>query len=106
MKINQKTLTKMVAAEAGVSTSTAGDVLRAFYDTVARAMAAGDSVAITNFGTFGLRSYAERPAVDPNTRTPITAPAVTVPAFVSSAALRRAVNLGDVKVTLRKLPSR
>jgi DNA-binding protein HU-beta len=51
-KLNHMALVEAVAAEAGVSVTTAAKVLRATFDVIPRNVAAGYEVNVSNFGTW------------------------------------------------------
>lgn len=58
---------------------------------IARALAAGDSVVITGFGTFEGKSYSERTMPNPKGGEPIDVPNGRRPVFHPGKVLRRVV---------------
>lgn len=101
MRINNAALIEHVAAEAGMSPKVVRVVLRAFFDVVGRRVAKGDSVAVTNFGTWSARHLEERIRHNPQTGAPMRIEARNYPRFVFSPKFRDAVISGDLK-TLKK----
>ena len=61
------------------------------------ALARGDDVTITGFGTFGTRSYSERVMQNPHGGEPLDVPSGRAPTFRAGAALRRRVQ-ADVRL--------
>ena len=63
-------------------------ILAATLDSITNAMMRGDSVQLFGFGTFEVRERAERKALNPRTKEPITVPATKTPAFKAGKALK------------------
>lgn len=72
-------------------------VTDAVFQLIAQALAGGDSVLISRFGTFCPRQRAERMKYNPVTGQLMTLPATTAVAFTSATALKDRVNAPDVK---------
>jgi DNA-binding protein HU-beta len=88
-------LKREVAKQTGLTETQADGAVRAVFDTIERALADGQSVTISGFGSFRV---AERPARDglhPQTRKPMKIEARKSPAFKPGARLKRTVNGED-----------
>lgn len=81
-----------IADAADLSKADAGRALDAFTAEVAKALKAGDSVTITGFGTFAVRTRAERQGRNPQTGATIKIEASKNPSFKAGKALKDAVN--------------
>ncbi len=84
-------LVKVMADKAGVSQKQAGAALEAMVDAVTGALKKGDSVLLTGFGKFEVRTRAARTGINPKTLAKIQLPASKVPAFKAGKALKMAV---------------
>ena len=81
-----------VAEQSGLSKKDAEKALSATLDTIVNAVAAGDKIQLTGFGTFEQRQRNARTGVDPRTGNSIEIPASKVPAFKAGKAFKDAVN--------------
>ena len=90
--MNKTELLNAVAAAAGVSKKDAEAVVKATFDTIAKAMAEGDKVQLIGFGTFETRTREARDAKNPRTGEVIKVAACKAPAFKAGKALKDAVN--------------
>ena len=89
-------LKRAVAKSTGLSDAQADNAVRAVFASIESALADGQEVTISGFGSFRV---AERPARDglhPQTRQPMKIEARRSPAFKPGARLKRAVNGEDV----------
>ncbi len=84
-------LVKVMADKAGVSQKQAAAALEAMVDAVTGALKKGDSVLLTGFGKFEVRTRAARTGINPKTLAKIKLPASKVPAFKAGKALKMAV---------------
>lgn len=89
--MNKPHLIRAVSEKADISTIKAGFVIDAITDAVTQVLAAGDSVSLVGFGTFEVKSRAERPGRNPKTGEAMTIPAARVPVFRAGKALKEAV---------------
>jgi len=62
------------------------------FDTICEALANGDKVVLTGFGTFDVRERAEKRCLNPRTHEPIQLPASKAAAFKAGRGLREAVS--------------
>ena len=67
-------------------------ILSATIDTIVKAVAEGDKIQLTGFGTFEQRQRNARTGVDPRTGNSIEIAASKVPAFKAGKAFKDAVN--------------
>ena len=81
-----------VAEQSGLSKKDAEKALTAALDAIIKAVAEGDKVQLTGFGTFEQRQRNARTGVDPRTGNSIDIPASKVPAFKAGKAFKDAVN--------------
>jgi DNA-binding protein HU-beta len=81
-----------IADAADLSKADAGRALDAFISVVTKALKAGDSVTLTGFGTFDVRTRAARQGRNPQTGATIKIKASKNPGFKAGKALKDAVN--------------
>jgi DNA-binding protein HU-beta len=81
-----------IAEQAGLSKKDAEKALTATLDTIIKAVAAGDKIQLTGFGTFEQRQRNARTGVDPRTGNSIEIPASKVPAFKAGKGFKDIVN--------------
>ena len=86
--MTKKDLVAAIAEKAGLSKKDSEAALNAFIATVEEALKAGEAVQLTGFGTFEVRERAERQALNPRTKEPITVAATKVPAFKAGKGLK------------------
>ena len=65
-------LIAQVAANTEMSKKSAELAVNAAFDALSKAMAEGEKITISGFGTFEIRERAERQGINPRTREPIT----------------------------------
>lgn len=81
-----------VAEQSGLSKKDAEKALNATIDTIIKAVAEGDKIQLTGFGTFEQRQRNARTGCDPRTGNTIEIPASKVPAFKAGKAFKDIVN--------------
>ena len=81
-----------VAEQSGLSKKDAEKAINATIDTIIKAVADGDKIQLTGFGTFEQRQRNARTGVDPRTGNSIEIPASKVPAFKAGKAFKDIVN--------------
>ena len=84
-------LTAQVAANTDMTKKDADKAVNAVFEALSRALASGEKVTISGFGTFEVRERKERQGRNPQTREPMTIPASKLPAFSAGKALKDAV---------------
>jgi len=87
----KKDLVDSVAKAAGLTKKQAAEAVDGVFDSITRALQAGDSVLLTGFGKFEVRRREARVGINPKTLEKINLPATTVPAFKAGKGLKAAV---------------
>ena len=90
--MNKNDLISAVAESANLGKSEAAAAVDAVVATITQAMKKGENVTLVGFGTFEVRSRAERQGRNPKTGEAITISASKNPAFKAGKALKDAVN--------------
>ena len=90
--MNRTELVEKAAASADVSKATAGRVVEAVFDSLAGALANGESVSLVGFGTFSVKDRAARTGRNPQTGASIQIAASRLPSFKAGKGLKDAVN--------------
>ena len=90
--MNKSDLVSAIADNSGLSKADAARALDATTSAITGALAKGDSVAITGFGSFLVRARAARSGRNPQTGATIQIKASSDPAFKASKVLKEAVN--------------
>ena len=85
-------LSTHVAAQASLTKASADAAVSAVFSAITDALANGETVTLTGFGTFSVRSREARQGRNPRTGESITIAASNIPAFKAGKALRDAVN--------------
>ena len=81
-----------IAEQSALSKKDAQKPLTATIDTIIKAVAEGDKIQLTGFGTFEQRQRNARTGCDPRTGNTIEIPASKVPAFKAGKAFKDIVN--------------
>ena len=81
-----------IAEQSGLSKKDAEKALTATIDTIIKAVADGDKIQLTGFGTFEQRQRNARTGCDPRTGKTIEIPASKVPAFKAGKGFKDIVN--------------
>jgi len=89
--VNKMEMVDAVASRAGLSKADADRAVNAFIDAIGDALARGEKVTVTGFGTFEVRSRAARMGRNPQTGAPLHIPATRTPAFKAGKGLKDAV---------------
>ena len=90
--MNKSELIAAVAEQSGLTKKDAEAALNATLDTITKAVAEGDKIQLTGFGTFEQRQRNARTGVDPRTGNSIEIPASKVPAFKAGKGFKDIVN--------------
>ena len=90
--MNKSDLVSAIADNSGLSKADAGRALEATTSAISGALASGDSVAITGFGSFSVRARAARKGRNPQTGAVIQISESNVPAFKAGKLLKESVN--------------
>ena len=90
--MNKSDLVSAIAGNSGLSKADAARALDATTTAITGALAKGDSVAITGFGSFLVRARAARSGRNPQTGATIQIKASNAPAFKAGKLLKESVN--------------
>jgi len=90
--VNKAELVEAVAARLDGSKKAASDAIEAFLDVVAGAVAKGDKVSITGFGTFSKSDRPARTGRNPQTGEAVKIKATSVPKFKAGADFKAVVS--------------
>jgi len=93
--MRKQDLIRAVARESSKSESQIADVVNSVFVTIQQALADGDEVAISGFGTFRVVERPAREGRNPQTGKPMMIGPGRSPAFRPGAALKRAVGDDD-----------
>ena len=86
--MNKTELVAAVAENAGLTKKDAERVVNASIDAITAALAKGEKVQISGFGTFESKTREARIGRNPHTKEAIEIPATRVPTFKPSKALK------------------
>jgi Bacterial nucleoid DNA-binding protein len=89
--MNKSELIDHVASTSGLSKKDAAAAVNAVFDGIQAELAKGQSVTVTGFGTFEVRSRKARTGVNPGTGEKIKIAASKAPAFKAGKNLKDAV---------------
>lgn len=84
-------LAAAVAEKAGISKEKSSEIITVITEQISQALSKGDNVSLIGFGTFEVRSRAERQGKNPRTGEPIKIAAAKIPAFKAGKGLKDAV---------------
>lgn len=99
--MNKTELVAAIAEKAGLSKKDAEGAVKAFTDTVAEQLKAGEKIQLVGFGTFEVAERAARTGKNPQTGEAIKIPASKAPKFKAGKALR--MLLTHLQLQLRSL---
>ena len=89
--VNKDALVQAIVAKTDLTKKDIESVLEAMIDVVTAELSSGNKVTMTGFGTFRVSNRAARQGINPQTKAPITIPAMTVPKFTAGKTLKEAV---------------
>ncbi len=89
--MNKTDLINTIADEAGITKVEADKALTGMLEAMAAALAGGDSVALTGFGTFSISARAARNGRNPQTGATISIPATKVVKFKAGKNLAETI---------------
>jgi len=90
--MNKTELVAAIAEKAGLSKKDAEGAVKAFTDTVAEQLKAGEKIQLVGFGTFEVAERAARTGKNPQTGEAIKIPASKAPKFKAGKALKDSIN--------------
>ncbi|MGF1506020.1 MAG: HU family DNA-binding protein [Chloroflexi bacterium] len=88
----KKDFIKKAATKAEMSEAQMDKALGAIIDSITEALAEGEKVQLTGFGTFSVSERSAREGRNPATGEPIQIPAKKVPSFKAGKSLKDTVN--------------
>jgi integration host factor subunit alpha len=91
MTLTKADLTEMIFEKVGLNKTEAKDMVEAFFEEIRASLENGESVKLSGFGNFELRSKSERPGRNPKTGEEIPIKARRVVTFHSSQKLKLSV---------------
>ena len=89
--MNKAELVSAVAEKTGMSKKDSEKAVNAAFDTITKALAAGDKVQLVGFGAFEVKERGARIGRNPKTKEEIEIPASRVASFKVGKALKEAV---------------
>lgn len=90
--MNKTELVEAMAKESKLAKKDCEAALKAFTETVTKALKKGDKIQLVGFGTFEVTKRAAREGRNPQTKQSIKIPASKAPKFKAGKALKDAVN--------------
>lgn len=105
-RMNHMTLVDHVSTRSGINREVVALVLRATFDIIGQRVTRGDTVSVTNFGTWTARFAPASVRRNPQTGEPVTVPARNNPVFRWSPKIADAVRSGVAPRTFKKRASR
>jgi integration host factor subunit alpha len=91
MTLTKADLSEILFNKVGLNKSEAKEMVEAFFEEIKASLESGDSVKLSGFGNFDLRTKAERPGRNPKTGKEIPIKARRVVTFHSSQKLKSSV---------------
>ena len=91
MTLTKAELAEVLFDEVGLNKSEAKEMVEAFFEEIRMALESGESVKLSGFGNFELRTKSERPGRNPKTGEEIPIKARRVVPFHSSQKLKTSV---------------
>ena len=90
--MNKTELVAAVAEKTGASKKESEKAVSAVFETITKALVAGDKVALVGFGAFEVKDRPARTGRNPRTKEEIAIPASRSASFKAGKALKDAVN--------------
>lgn len=100
--MKMKDLIRATAQDTGQTIAEVEATLWSAFDIIARSVAAGETLNITNFGTFDARQTAGRMARHIGTGEPMVVPPLRLARFKASGRMRVMVREGNSTDSIRK----
>ena len=90
--MNKTDLVEVVALKTELSKKDSEKAVKAVFEAIEEALAAGDKVQLIGFGTYSVKTRAAREGRNPKTGEKMTIAASKTPAFTAGKALKDAIN--------------
>lgn len=100
--LNRKQFTERVAQRLGVEPTAVDDIIFATCEEIARLVAGGGKLSISNFGTFRPHVLPARNGRNPQTGELLRVPEITLLKFVATGYSKNMVRHGDSNGSIRK----
>lgn len=84
-------LIEKVSKRVGLTKKAASESVSTFLNSIRDSLAKGEKVVLTGFGTFKVRSRAQRKGRNPQTGSSIQIPSHKLPGFTAGKSLKKAV---------------
>ena len=104
--MNKAEMAGRLATRTGLSNTVARKAVDGVFAAIGDALANGQEVRITGFGTFGTRSRAARTGRNPRTGEAVSISASTSPTFKAGKTLKDSREGGSRVMTLQRQPTR
>ncbi len=91
--MNKTELVEAIASSTGMTKTDVDKIVSSFIEEVTNALVKGDKVSLKGFGNFEVRTRGARTGRNPRTGEPMPIAESKAPAFKSSSALKKAVNI-------------
>lgn len=86
--MTKKELIREVAEKCSITVKDSEEIINSTFDIITDHLAKGESILISNFGTFEVRERAERNGINPSTGETIHIDAQKTPAFKAGKQLK------------------
>ena len=90
--MNKTDLVEVVALKTELSKKDSEKAVKAVFEAIEEALAAGDKVQLIGFGTYSVKTRGAREGRNPKTGEKMTIAASKTPAFTAGKALKDAIN--------------
>lgn len=89
--MTKKDLIEVVAKKSNLTNKAARDAVQTTLNTIRDSLKRGEKVVLTGFGTFSVRSRAQRVGRNPKTGERITLPARKAPGFTPGKTFKKVI---------------
>lgn len=90
--MNKSDLVNLIAEKFGLSKRASEEIIDAIFSEIIETLTEGKEVKLTGFGTFSVRSRAERKGINPQDGKPIVIPSGKTLLFKPSKILKDKIN--------------
>ena len=95
MTLTKANLSNLLFEQVGLNKTESKEMVEAFFEQIKIALENGESVKLSGFGNFELRTKSERPGRNPKTGEEVPIKARRVVTFHSSQKLKSSVDAGS-----------
>ena len=95
MTLTKAELAEIIFDKVGLNKTEAKEMVEAFFEEIRASLEKGESVKLSGFGNFELRSKTERPGRNPKTGEDVTISARRVVTFRAGNKLRKKISTID-----------